>query len=88
MDFWFGTDSSNRRKKNQQAFGPTQMIGYLAETRSAINEWIAKVGLRLSGELGDLTYDHTKQYPHDGSLIIDDAALEIGIESDVDEIPG
>jgi len=87
MDFWFGTDSSNKRKKNQQAFGPIQMIGYLAEVRGAINEWVAKAGLRLSGELGDLEYDHTRQYPDDGSLIIDDTALEIDVESDVDEIP-
>lgn len=50
-----------------------------------MNEWIVKAGLRLSGELGNLTYYHAKQYPDDGSLITDDTELEMDVESDVDD---
>lgn len=84
MDFWFGTPHTSKRQKVQPAYGPAQALRHIGESHNAINEWIATKGLRLSGELTDLSYDANVQYPDDGSLLFDDDTLEDSVQSDSD----
>lgn len=76
MDFWARCDASNKRGKSQPPIGPVHAAGYLAEVRLAINQWVAKHGVRLSGEVGDLVRDATAEYEDNGSMKTgDDAGL-------------
>ena len=82
MGFWCGCEASNKRGKKQAAHGPKQAVGHLAEVRGAINEWIARRGSRLPGELEGLSYDAELAHTADGPLGDDDDCFDEGIESD------
>ena len=87
MGFWFGCAASNKRNKNQHGYGPHQAVGHVSEARSAINDWVAKHGKKLAGELGDLTYDASVPYKNDGTIQGEMGhydALEGGVESSED----
>jgi transposase len=85
MDFWFGCEKSHIREKEQTRYGPRQAARIVHEVRVEVNRWIGKCGIRLEGELGDLTYDRKQDYPDDGSLLEYDRELEDSIKDDEDD---
>ena len=67
--FWFGTDSTRTRGKKQARYGPKEAADHIKEATKFCNWWIDNMGYRCSGTLASLTYDATKVYKDDGSLM-------------------
>ena len=68
-DFWFGTNASRTRGKKQPHYGAKQAASHIKEALEWCDWWIANMGHRCSGTLADLTYDESKVYEDDGSLL-------------------
>ena len=60
---------SSRGGKIQAAYSASQAGKHIHTADEEVNKWVAKHGVRLSGELGSLTYDGKKAYDDDGSIL-------------------
>lgn len=69
MDFWFGTACSSKTKKVQRPVDATRCASYMGEVKAAINEWVSRLGVKLSGELGSPDFDDAKEYANDGPIV-------------------
>lgn len=85
MDFWFGTDCSRTRKRGQPAFGAASAGGLIRHAHGAIDDWIRRLGVQLSGGVEALTVNKTKKYRDDGTIISGVAMGAVELEADVGE---
>ena len=69
-DAWFGTPKSWKRKRRVQPYGPGMATKHFQEAEDAMQEWVDDelMAVRVSGEIGDLTYDATIPYFPDGTV--------------------
>lgn len=68
LDFWYGTPCSKKRGKQVSRYSAEKAKGLIKGSCAAMNQWVKFSGVRLSGQLGGLTYDASVEYEDDGSL--------------------
>ena len=68
LDFWYGAPCSKKRGKQVSRYSAEGAKGLIKGSCAAMNQWVKFSGVRLSGQLGELTYDASVEYEDDGSL--------------------
>ncbi len=69
----------------QRPFGGDNAQSLIGQADAAINAWIAKLGVKLTGTVDALTISR-KRYPDDGSIIVGPAVPDIDLEVAVGDV--